>query len=61
MNQALINKLPQISIPTSAEQQWNCDLTMRKGLGMQILPGDLTAEALRDAVQALLGEKESSG
>ncbi|MBN2317100.1 MAG: hypothetical protein JXM79_24450 [Sedimentisphaerales bacterium] len=54
LNQAILNRLPQISIPTSAEQQWNCDLTTREGLGIQILPGDLTVDSLRSAVQELL-------
>lgn len=53
-NQAIKNSLPQISIPTSAEQQWNSDLVVNKGLGKQILPGALTVDSLNAAVEELL-------
>jgi UDP-N-acetylglucosamine:LPS N-acetylglucosamine transferase len=58
VNQAIQNKLPQISIPTTAEQQWNSDLIVRKGLGKQILPGVLTVESLNVAVEELLNVNE---
>ncbi|MHC4569150.1 MAG: nucleotide disphospho-sugar-binding domain-containing protein [Planctomycetota bacterium] len=53
-NQAIMSTLPQISIPTTMEQQWNSDLVVRKGLGKQIFPGDLTADSLNAAVEELL-------
>jgi UDP:flavonoid glycosyltransferase YjiC (YdhE family) len=54
LNQAVQNRLPQISIPTTAEQQWNSDLIVREGLGKQIFIGDLSAESLNAAVEELL-------
>lgn len=53
-NQAIKNSLPQISIPTTAEQQWNSDLIVRKGLGKQIFPGQLSVESLNAALEELL-------
>lgn len=56
-NQAIKNSLPQISIPTTAEQQWNSDLIVREGLGKQIFMGDLSAKSLNVAVEELLPGK----
>ena len=57
LNQAIQNRLPQISIPTHADQQWNSDLVAREGLGKQIFPGNLTAESLNAAIKELLPRK----
>jgi len=53
-NQAIENNLPQISIPTTGEQQWNSDLIVMEGLGKQILPGSLSERSLVDALSELL-------
>ncbi len=53
-NQAIKNSLSQISIPTTAEQQWNSDLIVREGLGKQIFMGDLSETSLNAAVEELL-------
>ncbi len=55
-NQAIKSILPQISIPTTMEQQWNSDLVVRKGLGKQIFPSNLTAESLNTAIEELLSK-----
>ena len=56
-NQAIKNVLPQISIPTSGEQQWNSDLIVRKGLGKQIFPSNLSTESINTAIEELLSKK----
>jgi len=59
LNQAIQNRLPQISIPTHADQQWNSDLIVRAGLGKQILLGNLSVESLSATVEELLPRKRN--
>lgn len=54
LNQAIQAKLPQICIPTTAEQQWNSEMVVKAGLGKQILLGNLSAKSLAEAVNELL-------
>ena len=54
LNQAMQSRLPQISIPTHPDQQWNSDLVAGAGLGKQILFGNLSVESLSVAVEEIL-------
>ena len=57
-SQAIKNILPQISIPTTMEQQWNSDLIVKKELGKQIFPSNLTVESLNDVIEELLSKNK---
>jgi UDP:flavonoid glycosyltransferase YjiC (YdhE family) len=51
---ALAQGLPQLILPQGADQFSNAQVLVDAGLGEQILPPDLTPDALADRAQALL-------
>ncbi len=57
LNQAIQNRVPQIALPTFAEQQWGSDLVARHRLGKQIVLSKLSVESLSAAVEELLPKK----
>jgi len=51
---ALAHRLPQVVIPQGADNYINADAVAAAGLGVALHPADLTAAAIRDAVDRVL-------
>jgi UDP:flavonoid glycosyltransferase YjiC (YdhE family) len=51
---ALAHGLPQVLIPQGADNYINADAVAAAGLGVALPPADLTADAIRDAVDSML-------
>jgi len=51
---ALANGIPQVVIPQGADNYINADAVASAALGVALRPADLTAEAVRDAVDSVL-------
>jgi UDP:flavonoid glycosyltransferase YjiC (YdhE family) len=52
--QAMTAGVPQIMIPTHADQQWNADIVQTEGAGIRLLQRSLTEAQIADAVKTLL-------
>jgi UDP:flavonoid glycosyltransferase YjiC (YdhE family) len=48
--------LPQLCLPQGADQFLNAAAVSAAGAGISLMPGQATAEAVRDAVSRLLGD-----
>lgn len=53
---ALAHGLPMLLMPQGANQFWNAERCAGLGLALHLLPGEVHAGAVRDAVRALLSE-----
>jgi UDP:flavonoid glycosyltransferase YjiC (YdhE family) len=53
---ALAHGLPQLCLPQAADQFRNAESCSRSGAGLALGPGEVTVEAVRDAVGRLLGQ-----
>ena len=51
---ALAHGLPQVVIPQGADNYVNADAVAAAGLGLALRPAELTADAIRDAGDAVL-------
>jgi MGT family glycosyltransferase len=58
--QALSKGVPILAIPTFHDQDFNAQRVVDLGVGDAILPRDLTANALRHAVEKLLGDEKAN-
>jgi hypothetical protein len=54
---ALAAGVPMLAIPQGADQFLNADAIARVGAGLQLLPPEFTAGAVRDAVRELLSDR----
>jgi len=55
---ALAHGLPLLLLPQGANQFWNADRCADLGVAIRLLPGEVTADAVRSGVQALLGRPQ---
>ncbi len=53
---ALAAGLPLLCLPQGADQHFNADRVVAAGAGRKLLSGEVTADAVRESVAALLGE-----
>jgi UDP:flavonoid glycosyltransferase YjiC (YdhE family) len=53
---ALAHGLPQLLLPHGADQFLNAEALVATGAGRRLLPEEISAEAVAEAVAALLGE-----
>jgi hypothetical protein len=53
---ALAHGLPQLLLPHGADQFMNAQALIDSGAGLRLLPEEITADAVAEAVQALLAE-----
>jgi UDP:flavonoid glycosyltransferase YjiC (YdhE family) len=49
--------LPQLCLPQGADQFLNANAVVGAGAGISLMPGEVTAEAIRDAVSALIEDE----
>ena len=54
----LARGLPQLCLPQGADQFGNASACSRAGAGLEIQPGDLTTDSVRDAASRLFAEPE---
>jgi UDP:flavonoid glycosyltransferase YjiC (YdhE family) len=54
---ALIAGVPMLALPQGADQFFNADRIVDVGVGLKVLPGDLTAEAVRAAARRLVEDR----
>lgn len=52
----LASGLPQLCVPQGADQYLNATAVATAGVGIALMPGQATADAIRDAVAHLLGD-----
>ena len=56
MMNAIRHGIPQLILPQGADQFSNAEICVREGIGSALLPGEVTPDAIRSAVRALLDD-----